>query len=73
MGRAMARYPGNPDRIHVLGLQSCCRRRRLGPGLVRVGTRRFWAEEVEVVIRFAVPAVWRPEPRRPGPSPGARR
>lgn len=73
----MSRYWGDPLRLRVLGLESHVRTRHLGPGTLRVGRRRFWVEDVEIVIRYSVPAVWQPGPstaRPPGAaSPGGRR
>lgn len=73
----MGRYPRDPLQLRVLGLERRVVTRHLGPGPLKVGKRRFWVDDVEVVIRFAVPAVWEPHRRgRPAPgaaSPGARR
>lgn len=61
----VGRYPADPHKLDVVGIEAHLRRRRLGPGPVKVGARRFWAEEVEVVIRYAVPSVWRASGQRP--------
>ena len=67
----MGRYPGDPEKLRVIGLESRQHRNRLGPGPVTVAGRRFWADEVEVVIRVALPAVWEAggQQARPGRRP----
>lgn len=63
----MGRYEKDPFELRVFGLESRSRTHHLGPGPLQVGKRRFWVDDVEVVIRYAVPTVW--EPPRTGRRP----
>ncbi len=66
----MGRYPSDPLRMRVLGLERRVRTHHLGPGTLRVGKRRFWVEDVEVVVRYSLPVIW--EPGTTGAPPSQR-
>ncbi|NLG68463.1 MAG: hypothetical protein GX496_02685 [Firmicutes bacterium] len=54
--------------MRVLGFERRVRTRHLGPGTLRVGKRRFWVEDVEVVVRYSLPVIWEPGPAGMPPS-----
>ncbi|WP_324716529.1 hypothetical protein U7230_14425 [Carboxydochorda subterranea] len=64
----MSLYPSDPLQVNVLGREYRVTRRSLGPGPLRVGSRSFWLEELEIVVRSAWPMAWRPGERGRDPE-----